>query len=107
MDSYPYGGHTLTSDALWAGTPVVTMMGETFASRVAASLLIDVGMHELVAQEDIGYLRIASALLSQRESLIFWMRRLDQGRNKFGLFNQAKYSGRLSEYGRDCYRTHS
>ncbi len=65
MDTYPYGGHTLTSDALWAGTPVVTKMGKTFASRVAASLLIDVGMGELVAYDDADYTRTVDALLSQ------------------------------------------
>lgn len=39
LDTYPVGGHTTTSDALWAGTPVVTITGESFASRVAGSIL--------------------------------------------------------------------
>ncbi len=47
LDTFPYGAHTTCSDALWAGVPVVTLAGETFASRVAASLLRAVGLGEL------------------------------------------------------------
>ncbi|WP_310646312.1 tetratricopeptide repeat protein [Limnohabitans sp.] len=47
LDTFPYNGHTTTSDALLAGVPVVTLMGSSFASRVAASLLHDVGLPEL------------------------------------------------------------
>ena len=63
VDTFPCGGHTLTSDALWAGTPVVTKIGEPFASRVAASLLIHEGMEALVAKDDGGYIKIADKLL--------------------------------------------
>ncbi len=62
VDSYPYSGHTLTSDAPRTGSPVVTMMGETFASRVAGSLLV--GMGEMVAYNDAEYIRVADALLN-------------------------------------------
>jgi predicted O-linked N-acetylglucosamine transferase (SPINDLY family) len=46
IDTWPCNGHTTVSDALWAGVPVVTYAGETFASRVAASLLHGVGTPE-------------------------------------------------------------
>ena len=49
LDTLPYNAHTTASDALWAGLPVVTCMGESFASRVAASLLSAVGLPELIA----------------------------------------------------------
>jgi len=39
LDTFPVGGHTTTSDALWTGTPVITMQGQSFVSRVAASVL--------------------------------------------------------------------
>jgi protein O-GlcNAc transferase len=48
LDTLPYNAHTLASDALWAGCPVITCAGKTFASRVAGSLLKAVGLKELV-----------------------------------------------------------
>jgi predicted O-linked N-acetylglucosamine transferase (SPINDLY family) len=48
LDTWPYNAHTTASDALWAGCPVLTYQGETFASRVAASLLRAVGLPELI-----------------------------------------------------------
>lgn len=49
IDTWPYNAHTTASDALWAGCPVVTLRGDTFASRVAASLLTAVGLPDLIA----------------------------------------------------------
>ena len=49
LDTWPYNAHTTGSDALWAGCPVLTLQGETFASRVGASLSFAVGLPELVA----------------------------------------------------------
>jgi predicted O-linked N-acetylglucosamine transferase (SPINDLY family) len=47
IDTFPYNGHTTAGDALLAGLPVVSLCGSSFASRVAASLLHDVGLPEL------------------------------------------------------------
>ena len=47
LDTYPYNGHTTCSDALFMGLPVVTLTGDTFASRVCASLLHDMQLDEL------------------------------------------------------------
>jgi len=52
---------------LWAGCPVVTWRGETFAGRVAASLLHAVGLPELVADDVEGYVRLATRLAGQPE----------------------------------------
>ena len=64
LDTFPYNAHTTTSDALWAGLPVLTLMGESFASRVAASLLNAVGLPELITstQEEYEALAIELAL---------------------------------------------
>jgi protein O-GlcNAc transferase len=48
LDTSPYNAHTTASDALWAGLPVLTLMGKTFASRVAASLLTSLDLNELI-----------------------------------------------------------
>jgi protein O-GlcNAc transferase len=62
LDTWPYNAHTTASDALWAGCPVVTWRGETFAGRVAASLLRAAGMSELVAENVDSYIAKAVAL---------------------------------------------
>ncbi len=55
LDTLPYNAHTTASDALWAGLPVVTWMGESFAGRVAASLLTAIGLPELITQTQQAY----------------------------------------------------
>jgi predicted O-linked N-acetylglucosamine transferase (SPINDLY family) len=48
IDTLPYNAHTTASDALWAGLPVLTCMGKSFAARVAGSLLFTIGLPELI-----------------------------------------------------------
>lgn len=67
LDTWPYNAHTTASDALWAGCPLVTMRGETFAGRVAASLLHAVGLPELVTDNVDGYVSAAVALARSAE----------------------------------------
>ena len=64
LDTFPYNAHTTTSDALWVGLPVLTLMGQSFASRVAASLLNAIGLPELITntQEEYEALAIELAL---------------------------------------------
>jgi len=67
LDTWPYNAHTTASDALWAGCPVVTWRGETFAGRVAASLLHAVGLPELVAEDVEDYVTVALRLAHDRD----------------------------------------
>ncbi|MGA8496214.1 MAG: tetratricopeptide repeat protein [Xanthobacteraceae bacterium] len=64
LDTLPYNAHTTASDALWAGLPVLTCLGETFAGRVAASLLKAIGLDALImrtlAEYEVLALRVAS-----------------------------------------------
>ncbi len=64
LDTFPCNAHTTASDALWTGLPVLTLMGSSFASRVAASLLNAVGLPELITstQEEYEALAIELAL---------------------------------------------
>jgi protein O-GlcNAc transferase len=59
LDSLPCNAHTTASDALWTGVPVLTLVGETFAGRVAASLLKAVGLPEMVVHSPAQYVRLA------------------------------------------------
>ena len=69
LDTYPCGSHTTGSDALWAGVPLLSKIGETFASRVGASLLRAVGLPELIVETWDDYLSLASALAENPEKL--------------------------------------
>lgn len=62
LDTLPYNAHTTASDALWAGVPVVTCAGRSFAARVAGSLLHAVGLPELVTERPDDYEALALAL---------------------------------------------
>lgn len=96
-DTWPYGGHTLTSDALWAGTPVVTCAGETFASRVAASLLHDIGLPDLVAYDPTSYETCLAGLIEaprRARELTAW---LTSSRDRHALFDSTDYARRLEE----------
>jgi predicted O-linked N-acetylglucosamine transferase (SPINDLY family) len=62
LDTWPYNAHTTASDALWAGCPVLTIEGSTFAGRVAASLVHAAGLPELVAPSVDAYVERAIAL---------------------------------------------
>jgi predicted O-linked N-acetylglucosamine transferase (SPINDLY family) len=69
LDTLPYNAHTTASDALWVGTPVLTLQGQTFASRVCASLLQQLGLDELIAHTAQDYRDKALALMRQPERL--------------------------------------
>ena len=55
IDTFPYNAHTTASDSLWAGLPVLTLMGQSFASRVAASLLNALDLSELITLTQDAY----------------------------------------------------
>ncbi len=62
LDTFPYNAHTTGSDALWVGLPLLTLAGQTFASRVATGLLHAAGVPELVAHTAADYEALALAL---------------------------------------------
>lgn len=62
LDVFPWSGHTLACCALWMGVPVVTMQGNTHASRMVASVLAVLGLNEFIANDGESYVRIASNL---------------------------------------------
>jgi predicted O-linked N-acetylglucosamine transferase (SPINDLY family) len=55
LDTFPYNAHATALDALWVGVPLLTYPGESFASRVAASLVHTVGLPELIAGSPLQY----------------------------------------------------
>jgi predicted O-linked N-acetylglucosamine transferase (SPINDLY family) len=59
LDTRPYNAHTTCSDALWAGLPVLTLSGASFAARVSASLLEAMELPQLIAQSEVEYEQLA------------------------------------------------
>ena len=92
LDTLPVNAHTTASDALWAGVPVLTVLGETFVSRVAASLLAAAGLPELVAANLEEYEQIALELARNRSRLRALRQRLADNRQSCPLFDGARYT---------------
>lgn len=97
LDTFPYNAHTTTSDALWAGLPVLTLMGQSFASRVAASLLNTVGLPELITRSQEEYEACALALATQPDLLTGLRQRLANNRLTTPLFDTALFTRHLEQ----------
>lgn len=95
LDTLPYNAHTTASDALWVGVPLVTCVGDTFASRVAGSLLHAVGLPELATSSLEAYLALALALAQHPEQLAVLKRQLAENRLTTPLFDILNYTHHL------------
>lgn len=89
LDTWPYNAHSTVCDALWAGVPVLTKLGHSFAGRVAASALHSVGLSDLVTRSRPAYQSMAVQLASQRERLHELRGHLDRHRLDVPLFDTA------------------
>ena len=72
LDAFPYHGTTTTCEALTAGVPVITLPGETTASRVGPSLLTQLGCREWIARDGAGWKRLARALAEDAPGRAAW-----------------------------------
>lgn len=89
LDTFPYTAHTTASDALWMGLPVLTRPGESFASRVAASLLTAIGLPELIAPTVADYEDMAVAFATGARDLAGVKAKLAANRLSTPLFDTA------------------
>lgn len=95
LDNLPYNAHTTASDALWAGVPLLTCKGNTFAGRVASSLLLAAGLPELVTQNAGDYEALALSLATDRARLSALRERLAAARETCALFDTPAYTRHL------------
>jgi len=95
VDTLPYNAHTTASDALWAGLPLVTCLGEQFDGRVAASLLQAVGLPELVTDELAAYEALALALAKDPARLAQLRARLAANRLSSPLYDTVRFCASL------------
>ncbi len=95
LDTLPYNAHTTANDALWAGLPVLTQIGETFAGRVAASLLTAIGLPELITSSQAEYEALAVELATSPEKLSAIKDKLAENRLTTPLFDTERYTRNL------------
>jgi predicted O-linked N-acetylglucosamine transferase (SPINDLY family) len=95
LDTLPYGAHTTTSDALWAGVPVLTRIGSSFAGRVAASLLTAAGLPEMITQSAVEYEAMAQNFAAAPELLSKIREKLARNRESCALFDTVRITRNL------------
>ena len=95
LDTLPYNAHTTTSDALWTVFPVLTCMVQSFASRVAASLLNACGLTELITESRADYEKLAIELAFHPTKLATIRAKLIANRDKHPLFDTVRYAKNL------------
>jgi predicted O-linked N-acetylglucosamine transferase (SPINDLY family) len=97
LDTLPCNAHTTASDALWAGLPLITCKGESFASRVAASLLHAIDLPELVTTNITDYEQLAIELARNTEKLQYIKETLDANKLTKPLFNTDLFSTHIEQ----------
>ena len=100
LDPFPYNSHSTGIDVLWAGVPMVALLGDTFPGRVGASLLRAAGLPELVASSPDEYHAIARALANDPQRLLQLRNRLAADRRHCPLFDMPGFVRALE----DVYR---
>jgi protein O-GlcNAc transferase len=106
LDTRLYNGHTTSSDALWAGLPVLTMLGSHYAARVSASVLTAIGMPDLVATSLEGYRAIALKLARDPAALANVKARLARNRKTMPLFDSPRFAQNLEAVYRAAWSRH-
>jgi protein O-GlcNAc transferase len=92
IDTLPFNAHSTASDSLWAGLPVLTCMGDTFAGRAAASLLTAIGLPELITTSLVDYEALALTLAREPQRLADLRIRLAANRASRPLFDTARFT---------------
>jgi predicted O-linked N-acetylglucosamine transferase (SPINDLY family) len=97
LDTFPCGGHTTASDALWAGLPVLTRLGASFAARVASSLLNAIGLPELITSSAAHYEALAVELATNPARLAALRQNLELRRATAPLFDTPRFTRDLEQ----------
>jgi predicted O-linked N-acetylglucosamine transferase (SPINDLY family) len=106
LDTLPYNAHSTTNDALWAGLPVVTCRGPTFAGRVAASLINAAGMPELITTSVAEYEALALRLAREPDLRGAIKAKLAANRRTCPLFDTALFARNIEAAYTAMWRTH-
>lgn len=106
LDPFPYNSHSTGLEILWAGVPMVALLGETFAGRVGASLLRAAGIDELIAGSPAEYQQIAVELAKNPQRLRELRAKLTDGRRTSSLFDMPAFVSALESLYRRMWDDH-
>ena len=95
LDTNPYNAHTTASDALWAGLPILTLMGNSFPSRVGASLLNAIELPELITKSNEEYVNKAIELAKNPQKLVVIKIKLMKNKLTTALFDTDLYTSNI------------
>jgi predicted O-linked N-acetylglucosamine transferase (SPINDLY family) len=104
LDTSPYNAHTTASDSLWSGIPLLTKFGNSFAARVAASLLKSVDLPELITYSDSEYIEKAIYFAKNKDELYKIKNKLSLNRDKFPLFNTSLFCKNIEKSFKEIYK---
>ncbi len=107
LDTFNYNGHTTTSDALWAGLPVLTKIGESFAARVSASILTSIGLPELITSNEKEYEEKALHIAQNPDELISLKSKLASSKETSPLYNSELFTRDLETKYIELVNSHS
>ena len=97
LDTFPYNGGTTCSDAIWAGLPVVTLKGKSFASRYASSILNSAGQSMLIANSLSEYINLAINLAENPSKLKIIKKELENNRLTMPLFDSHLFTKNIEK----------
>jgi protein O-GlcNAc transferase len=103
LDTYPYGGHTTSFEALYANLPVLTLKGNVFQSRVTSSFLNNLGLKDLISNNPLEYIDLAQKIYQDKSYLKNLKNSLTENINKTDLFKNKKYTNDLEKIYIDIY----
>jgi predicted O-linked N-acetylglucosamine transferase (SPINDLY family) len=95
LDTLPYNAHTSASDALWAGVPLLTLLGNSFAGRAAASALNAAGLPGLIVHSPAAYEAMALSLARNSAALAELRAKLARNRHSCPLFDTPQFTRHL------------
>ena len=97
LDTFPYNAHTTCSDSIWAGVPLLTIEGQSFQSRVAASLLKTSGLDELIAKNEDDYIKKAVYIAKNEDYLNSLKNKLKNSRDTNPLFDTKTFTKNIEK----------
>ena len=106
LDTFFCNAHTIASDAIWSGLPILTMSGQTFQSRVSGSLLNTIGINELITSNTNDYEQKAIEICSNTTLLNQIKNKIKKARRDSSLFNTTLFTKEIEGIYKNLFNLH-